>query len=89
MLCDEVFCFRSHNACGCLANDLSQPAPQVLGSRCAAADFSKVGMGAAGITQLCAALASNTALETLLLETNNMGDEGAALLAQTLAGGLV
>lgn len=46
-------------------------------------------MGAAGITQLCAALASNTALETLLLETNNMGDDGAALLAQTLAGGMV
>ena len=53
-----------------------------------AADFSKVGVGVPGIQQLCTALGSNTVLETLLLETNNAGDEGAALLAQALAGEL-
>lgn len=53
---------------------------------CKAADFSKVGAGPRGATQLCQALASNTALESLLLETNNLGDEGAAALAGALAG---
>ena len=55
------------------------PAP--LCCRCVAADFSKNGIGASGATQLCQVLGNNSGLRTLLLDTNAMGDEGAAMLA--------
>jgi hypothetical protein len=53
----------------------------LLGRRCAAADFSKNLIGPQGCTQLCQVLTSNTGLQTLLLDTNALGDEGAAMLA--------
>jgi hypothetical protein len=46
-----------------------------------AADFSKNGIGASGATQLCQVLGNNSGLRTLLLDTNALGDEGAAMLA--------
>ena len=49
--------------------------------RCVAADFSKNGIGPQGCAQLCQVLTSNSGLKTLLLDTNTIGDEGAAMLA--------
>jgi hypothetical protein len=46
-----------------------------------AADFSKNGIGAQGASQLVAVLSNNEGLRTLLLDTNALGDEGAALMA--------
>lgn len=46
-----------------------------------AADFSKNGIGSAGAGQLCQVLTNNEGLKTLLLDTNALGDEGAAMLA--------
>ena len=40
---------------------------------CAAADFSKNGIGAAGVAQLCQALEHNSVLTTVMLDTNNAG----------------
>ena len=42
-------------------------------------------MGLKGITQLSQALSHNQFLEHLTLDTNNIGDEGAELLATVLA----
>ncbi|KAF6265188.1 hypothetical protein COO60DRAFT_1692446 [Scenedesmus sp. NREL 46B-D3] len=52
---------------------------------CLAADFSNNGMGKLGIAQLSEVLPT-CALQHLKLHTNNLGDEGAALLAQKLSG---
>ena len=54
--------------------------------RCLAADFSKNGIGQMGITRLIEALKHNDCLETLVLDTNSVGDEGAEALAQYMAG---
>lgn len=48
-------------------------------------DLSKNGIGVKGLAQLCDALKANQAVQTLLLDTNNLGDEGAQLLAEVLA----
>ena len=48
-------------------------------------DFSKNGIGTLGMTQLCEALKNNDMLRTLILGTNSVGDEGAALLAGYMA----
>jgi hypothetical protein len=37
-----------------------------------------------GVTRLCAALSNNDTLQTLILDTNSMGDEGAAAIAELL-----
>jgi Ran GTPase-activating protein (RanGAP) involved in mRNA processing and transport len=38
-----------------------------------------------GMTAICEAMASNTVLESLVLDTNNLGDEGAEAIASVLA----
>ena len=54
--------------------------------RCTAADLSKNGIGVAGVTALAQALSHNEALQTLVLDTNSAGDEGAEVLARHLTG---
>lgn len=53
--------------------------------RCTAADFSKNGIGTLGTTQLCEVLKNNDMLQTLILGTNSIGDDGAELLAGYMA----
>lgn len=53
--------------------------------RCISADLSKNGVGPKGTAQLCQALTHNQTLQTLLLDTNNLGDEGAEQVASILA----
>lgn len=55
--------------------------------RCLAADFSKNGIGQMGVTRLIEALKHNDSLQTLVLDTNSVGDEGAEALAEYMAGG--
>ena len=57
--------------------------------RCMAADFGKNGIGQMGITQLLEALKSNDTLETLGIDTNSIGDDGAEAVAQYMAGTLL
>lgn len=57
--------------------------------RCMAADFGKNGIGQMGITQLLEALKNNDTLETLVIDTNSMGDDGAEAVAQYMAGMLL
>ena len=54
-----------------------------------AADFGKNGIGQMGITQLLEALKNNDTLETLVIDTNSMGDDGAEAVAQYMAGMLL
>ncbi len=54
--------------------------------RCQVADFRNNGIGVLGVTSITQALKSNDTLSSLLLGTNSIGDEGAELLAQYLAG---
>lgn len=69
--------------------------------RCKAADLGKNGIGAQtpacrvvacdltgvqGVTQLCEALTQNDYLQTLILETNSIGDDGARVLAAFMEG---
>ena len=54
--------------------------------RCIAADLSKNGIGVAGVSALAEALGQNEALQTLSLDTNSVGDEGAEVLAKHLSG---
>lgn len=56
------------------------------GCRCTTADLSSNGIGQKGVTALCEAMATNTVLENLVLDTNNLGDEGAQAFATVLAG---
>lgn len=51
-----------------------------------AADFGKNGIGQMGITQLLEALKHNETLETLVIDTNSIGDDGAEAVAQYMAG---
>ncbi len=53
--------------------------------RCTAADLSKNGIGTLGTTQLCEVLKNNDMLQTLILGTNSIGDDGAELLAGYMA----
>ena len=48
--------------------------------------MSKNGIGVAGVTALAEALSHNEALQTLSLDTNSVGDEGAEVLAKHLSG---
>lgn len=52
---------------------------------CLAANLSNNGIGRVGVAQLCEVLPT-CRLETLVLSTNSVGDEGAELLAQKLSG---
>lgn len=52
-----------------------------------AADLSKNGIGVKGISAVTEALSHNDALQTLVLDTNSIGDEGAEVLAKHLTGG--
>lgn len=52
--------------------------------RCNAADLSKNGIGVKGITAVTEALSHNDVLQTLVLDTNSIGDEGAEVLAKYL-----
>jgi len=54
--------------------------------RCMAADFGKNGIGQMGITQMLEALKNNDTLETLVIDTNSIGDDGAEAVAQYMAG---
>ena len=56
--------------------------------RCVAADFGKNGIGQMGITHMLEALKNNETLETLVLDTNSIGDDGAEAVAQYMAGGM-
>ncbi len=51
-------------------------------------DLGKNGIGLKGITQLFEVLKNNDTVQTLLLEINNIGDQGAELIAKHLAGTL-
>lgn len=53
--------------------------------RCTSADFSKNGIGPAGISRLVEVLKSNTGLQTLTLDTNNCGDEGVEEIARYMS----
>ena len=53
--------------------------------RCQAADLSKNGIGVKGTTALVEALQQNEALQTLILDTNSIGDDGAEILAKHLS----
>ena len=53
--------------------------------RCQAADLSKNGIGVRGTTALVEALQQNENLQTLVLDTNSIGDEGAEILAKHLS----
>ena len=53
--------------------------------RCQAADLSKNGIGVKGVTALVEALQQNETLQTLILDTNSIGDEGAEILAKHLS----
>ena len=53
--------------------------------RCQAADLSKNGIGVRGTTALVEALQQNETLQTLVLDTNSIGDEGAEILAKHLS----
>lgn len=53
--------------------------------RCQAADLSKNGIGVKGSTALVEALKQNETLQTLILDTNSIGDEGAEILAKHLS----
>ena len=53
--------------------------------RCQAADLSKNGIGVRGTTALVEALKQNETLQTLVLDTNSIGDEGAEILAKHLS----
>lgn len=55
-------------------------------SVCQSVDFSNNGIGLAGVTQLSEVLKNNDALTTLSLATNNIGDDGASVMAKYLAG---
>ena len=55
--------------------------------RCNAADLSKNGIGVKGITAVTEALVHNDVLQTLVLDTNSIGDEGAEVLAKHLTSG--
>ena len=54
--------------------------------RCMAADFGKNGIGQMSITQMLEALKNNDTLETLVIDTNSIGDDGAEAVAQYMAG---
>ena len=62
-----------------------QPLSNIGLCSCISADLSKNGVGPKGIGQLCQALTHNQTLQTLLLDTNNLGDEGAGQIASILA----
>jgi len=66
------------DACLCKADDRL--------CRCKLADFRNNGIGLLGMTALVEAFKSNDVLESLLLGTNSIGDEGAELLARHMAG---
>ena len=50
-----------------------------------AADFSKNGISIKGIQALMQALKNNDTLETFILDTNSIGDDGAEAIAQHMA----
>uniref|UniRef100_A0A7S3R5U0 Uncharacterized protein n=1 Tax=Dunaliella tertiolecta TaxID=3047 RepID=A0A7S3R5U0_DUNTE len=52
---------------------------------CLALDLSKNGIGKTGFVALCEVLPTSS-LQTLVVSTNNAGDEGAEVLARTVAG---
>ena len=52
-------------------------------------DLGKNGIGVKGITQLFEVLKNNDTVQTLLLEINNIGDQGAELIAKHLAGSIL
>lgn len=45
--------------------------------------------GVQGVTQLCEALTQNDYLQTLILETNSIGDDGARVLAAFMEGTMI
>ena len=49
-------------------------------------DFSNNAIGQMGLTAMLQAMSSNDALETLVLHTNNLQDDGAEAIAQYMAG---
>ena len=53
--------------------------------RCQAADLSKNGIGVKGTAALVEALQQNETLQTLILDTNSIGDDGAEILAKHLS----
>lgn len=53
--------------------------------RCKTADLSQNAIGPNGLSAVCQAMTHNQSVEELILSTNNLGDEGAEMLASFLA----
>lgn len=71
--------------CLVLGEDACWGAHPICACRCQAADLSKNGIGVRGTTALVEALQQNETLQTLILDTNSIGDEGAEILAKHLS----
>lgn len=53
--------------------------------RCATVDLSQNAIGPSGVAAVCQAMTHNQGVQELNMSTNNLGDEGAELLASFLA----